>query len=626
MKLFLTIIVFCSFITVRAQDTTHNVLALNECGAPFYHGVASGDPLTDRVIIWTRVTPETVQSAPVTVRWRVCRDTGMTQVVKTGSIITSEAADYTVKVDVTGLRPNTYYYYDFETNGRYSVRGRTHTTPSSGTTTRRFATVSCGNWEDGFFNAYNRITNRNDVEAVICLGDYIYEYKRGDFGSNIAERKNEPANEIVTLQDYRTRYSQYRLDPDLANCHQQYPWLFVWDDHEFANDAYKNGAENHQPGQEGNWESRKTNAIQAWLEWLPVRTIDTANPSKIYRSFSYGNLIKFIFLDTRIFARMEQLSVLDPAFDNENRYLIGQQQMDWLLNELSTSTAKWNIICQQVMVAPLTAFGVPVNTDSWDGYPAERDRLIKGLTDRNIRNAVILTGDFHTAWANDIPKANYNPFFQTGSAGVEFVTTSVTSQNFNLPIAEELIQVLNPHVRYADIKNHGYLLLNVSSKRVTGEWYYMNSIRTRNNGEYFAKAAYVQGSSRKVETNNRKTTSIIPPAPPAPACPVPQQQIIASSVSPVAEKVSNTEMLRLISLYPNPFSNLIQAQIFAYKSSPLELHIYSIQGQLLHQHILPDLTPGINYTSVQIPDLAPGTYSFVFSTNAGSLKKILVRQ
>jgi alkaline phosphatase D len=271
--------------------------------APFYHGVASGDPLSDRVILWTRVTPDT--HGNVEVIWQVATDPKMQNVVNSGVVVTNDEKDYTVKVDADGLQPATTYYYHFSALGKNSLVGRTRTAPTTNVENLRFAVVSCSNYQNGYFNAYGNIAERNDIDAVIHLGDYIYEYATGEFGySDEIGRGHQPSTEIFTLEDYRIRYSYYRLDPQLRRLHQQLPFITVWDDHEFANDAYKDGAENHQSN-EGSWGKRKGNAFKAYFEWMPVRTNDLVK-NRIYRKISYGNLVDLIMLDTRIEGREAQ--------------------------------------------------------------------------------------------------------------------------------------------------------------------------------------------------------------------------------------------------------------------------------------------------------------------------------
>lgn len=269
---------------------------------PFYHGVASGDPLSDRVIIWTRVTPENGSS--VSVDWKICTDVNLTQVVNSGTVLTGEQQDFTVKIDVTGLQPGTTYYYGFSTLGRNSLTGRTKTAPSDANNLK-FAVVSCSNFQHGYFSAYKYISERNDLNAVIHLGDYIYEYEAGEFSSDEVNRPHVPENEMVSLDDYRVRHSLYKLDPDLRAVHQQHPFITVWDDHEFANDAFKDGAQNHQPDTEGPWDERKNNAWKSYFEWMPIRE-NSKSPNSIYRKIQYGNLVDLIMLDTRIEDRDEQ--------------------------------------------------------------------------------------------------------------------------------------------------------------------------------------------------------------------------------------------------------------------------------------------------------------------------------
>ncbi|WP_405206204.1 alkaline phosphatase D family protein [Aquimarina sp. LLG6339-5] len=275
--------------------------------APFYHGVASGDPLENGVIIWTRVTTN-INSAEVD--WKVAKDPQMNQIVQQGSINTNQSKDYTVKIDVTSLEPYTTYYYQFESLGIKSIIGKTRTAPAKEdlVDNLRFAVVSCSNYQNGYFNAYNQIANRSDLDAVIHLGDYIYEYESGGYGySDKVERGHVPENEIITLDDYRVRHSYYKLDPMLRNVHQQHAFINIWDDHEFANDANKFGAENHTPSSEGDWETRKNNAFKAYFEWMPVRA-NSIEQYRLYRKISYGKLMDLIMLDTRIEGRDTQVN------------------------------------------------------------------------------------------------------------------------------------------------------------------------------------------------------------------------------------------------------------------------------------------------------------------------------
>ena len=303
------------------------------CTAPFYHGVASGDPLSNKVIIWTRVTPIDF-SQSISGTYKVAVDSLFNNVISSGVFDTDFTSDFTVKIDVSGLNPNTFYFYRFETNGKKNPIGRTKTLPIGNVDNMRFAVVSCANLESGYFNAYKAINERNDVDAIIMLGDYIYEYEEGYYDPNSNVPRNlEPSNEIISLADYRMRYSSYHLDRSLQRLHQNYPWICVWDDHEFANNAYKDGAQNHDSN-EGNWYDRKESAKKAYFEWLPIRPSDS-KLMHIYRKFDFGDLFSLMMVDTRIHGREEQLGVSNAQTNDTNRTLLGTDQFRVVKNRVN---------------------------------------------------------------------------------------------------------------------------------------------------------------------------------------------------------------------------------------------------------------------------------------------------
>lgn len=470
------------------------------CMEPFYHGVASGDPLKDRVIIWTRVTPATENQAPVIVSWKMATDTAMSNIVQSGSLMTTYERDYTVKVDVSGLQPDTWYYYEFYAYGKRSVQGRTRTTPTETTLkdSLRYAVVSCANLEAGFFNSYASLAARKDFDAVLCLGDYYYEYQTGGYSPNpSAGRVVEPLHEIVTLEDYRMRHSIYRLDKDLRRLHQLFPWFCIWDDHETANDSWIGGAENHNSG-EGDWVVRKDVAKKAYFEWLPIRDNNTQGQYEIYRSVSYGTLVDIMLLDTRLTGRSEQVSWGSSQLNNSNRSMLGIPQRNWFLNQLSTSSATYKLIAQQVMMAPLTAFGIPVNMDQWDGYPAERSQILNHVFSNGIQNFVVLTGDIHTSWAMEVP-------IGASRVGVEFVTPSVTSPGMDLGsgVGESVIMAANSHIKWCNLNRQGYIIVDVNQNRVQSDWYFVNTIDQADSTAAWAKSFYAnQGSTQLHETNS----------------------------------------------------------------------------------------------------------------------------
>ncbi len=575
--------------------------------APFYHGVASGDPLHDRVIIWTRVTPEEVNDLPIQGSWRMASDEAMTQIVNSGTFITNQNKDYTVKIDVTGLSASTCYYFDFGHNGSHSAVGRTRTADLGNNTNARFAVVSCSNYQHGYFNAYRAISERNDINAVLHLGDYIYEYGAGAYSANIAERVHEPTNEIVSLEDYRLRYSHYRLDTDLQELHRHYPFICVWDDHESANDAYTEGADNHDPATQGTWADRKSNSIQAYFEWLPIRETSFAN--SIYRKIEYGNLLNLYMLDTRLEGRVAQVGATSGSLNDPNRTLLGLEQKNWLKNELLNSTAQWNILGQQVMMAPLHAFGIPVNTDQWDGYQAERAELLNFFVDSAIQNVVVLTGDIHTSWAMDLPLSGYNASTGANSAAVEFVTTSVTSPGFPIGVGVSLIQSFNPHIKYVDLTKKGYIVLDINQQRAQAEWYHMADITTPNNVQNFANAYYVNHQERFVRSSSTQSTSTT-------LCPL----------APTAEIDDlTTETFTLFGIYPNPFDEFFILHLGSLVPQNIQVDIIDAAGKIIFTQSNITINDGSVYFKIYASDLPAGSYLVQISSNDGVKRHWVVK-
>ena len=455
------------FVTISFAQESRATLKAGQ--APFFHGVASGDPLSDQVMLWTKVTPPAGNVNSIQVFWQVATDVDFTNIINFGNTTADASSDYTVKLDVCGLQPSTHYYYLFHALGQNSVTGRTKTAPAIGGTEARFAVASCSSYEHGYFNAYESMSKRNDLDAVIHLGDYIYEYEAGGYSSSVitgAGRVNQPSTEIITLTDYRIRHSHYKLDNQLQRVHQVHPFITTWDDHETANDSYKDGAQNHSSGTEGQWTTRKISGTQAYKEYMPIRNPDANDDVKIWRNLRYGNLLDLIVLDSRLWGRDEQ--DLGEA-DNSNHKLLGNDQFSWLENQLADNTTDWKIICQQVMMAPLEIFGTAVNSDQWDGYSAQRDRLVDYIENNNIENPVVLTGDIHTAWVNNVPGN------ASTSAAVEFVVTSVTSPGLDfLNSLGGLITTFNPHIQYVNLQEHGYMVLTVDQNKAQGDYVWLN--------------------------------------------------------------------------------------------------------------------------------------------------------
>ena len=498
---------------------------------PFIHGVASGDPLSDRVILWTRVTLAKPKGTP-SVSYVVALDTAMQQVVATGKLSTDAKRDFTVKVDVTGLSPATTYFYQFTYGSVKSPIGRTRTLPVGSVDRLRIAVVSCASLAHGYFNVYRQISFRADLDLVVHLGDYIYEFGDGEYGNL---RSYEPASEIVTLNDYRTRHNQYKADRDLMEMHRQHPVVSIWDDHEIADNAWKGGAENHNPELgEGAYSDRVKAAIRAYHEWMPIRTIQS-DQKRIYRSFRIGDLVELFMLEERLIARDEPgepnivsetpLFTQDGEFDDNGRQLIGATQQNWLVNGLRNSTAQWKLIGQGVMVAPARAGLTPegkniyFNPDQWDGYEPARERLLDAITAGTtpVQNAVILTGDIHSSWASDICvnpyDGDYDPGTGEGSVAVEFVGTSVTSPGQSDPDGQvsQGLRFLNQHIKYVELTKRGYMLLDIDSTRASAEWWYTNTIAVRDTGQAFGTAFQTLNGSNRLSPGKRTAMKPNPP-------------------------------------------------------------------------------------------------------------------
>ncbi|MFJ4865163.1 alkaline phosphatase D family protein [Streptomyces sp. NPDC088748] len=529
-----TVVLAAAATAALAPLTSLGASAAHAAGtAPaFLHGVASGDPLPDGVLLWTRVTPtpEAVPGSglgPATqVGWEVASDKAFSQVVASGTVTAGAAADHTVKVDVRGLQPQTPYWYRFTAGGSVSPAGRTLTTPAHETTTAgvRFGVVSCANWEAGYFSAYRHLAARTDLHAILHLGDYIYEYQSGGYPeAKYTVRQHEPKHEIVSLADYRTRHGKYKTDADLQALHQAHPVIAIWDDHEFANDAWNGGAENHTPGAEGEWAARAAAAKQAYFEWMPVRA---SVAGTCYRRLRFGTLADLHLLDLRSF-RSQQAKVGSGSVDDPERTITGRAQLDWLKSGLAGSPATWKLVGTSVMISPvafgslpahllkpltkllgLPEGGIAANVDQWDGYTDDRKELLGHLKDRGVKNTVFLTGDIHMAWANEVPM-NMATYPGSGTAATEFVVTSVTSDNLDdilhvLPdtlslVAESAIKAANWHVKWLDMDAHGYGVLDVTAERSQMDYYAVSDKRQPGATSAWTRSYRTLNGTQKVE-------------------------------------------------------------------------------------------------------------------------------
>ncbi|MEV4644492.1 alkaline phosphatase D family protein [Saccharopolyspora sp. NPDC049357] len=484
-------------------------------GSVFAHGIASGDPTPDGLVLWTRVTPEpdalpgSGVGAACAVDWEVAADEGFANVVARGSLITGAWRDHTVKVDVAGLPAGQWLWYRFRALGEVSRTGRTRTAPAADAPLQRLrvGVVSCSNWQAGHFAAYRHLASRGDLDAVLHLGDYLYEYAPGEFQArDVVVRPHDPPVEMTTLEHYRRRHAQYKTDPDLADLHASVPFVVTWDDHESANDAWSGGAENHTEGAEGSWTDRRSASQRAYAEWMPVRY----EPGGfLHRRLRFGTLAELSMLDLRSHRSQQVSTPLDPGIGDPARTITGDEQMRWLTGGLANSTAQWKLIGNPVMIAPvrfpstlsieerraigeLTGTpeiqGLPYNVDQWDGYTADRDEVLGVLHERGITDTVFLTGDIHSAWAAELPFSPATYPLDGNSVGTELVCTSVTSDNLDdilrVPprtaslAVEAAIRANNPHVKHLDFDSHGFSVLDVTAERVQMDWFALDD-RTR---------------------------------------------------------------------------------------------------------------------------------------------------
>ena len=472
----------------------------------FAHGVASGDPTIAGAILWTRVTPaDPSRVAPVDVRWEV---TDADKVVASGIAQARPSRDWTVKVEPRTLKPGRDYRYAFVVGDVRSSQGRFRTLPVGTTPDVVFAVATCALYTGGFFNAYRAIADLPRVDAVVHLGDYIYEYGMDGYGGSIGKRigrLTDPPHEIVTLAGYRRRHANYKADADLQACHARAAMIAVWDDHETANDSWTGGAENHQPATEGDWKTRKAAAMQAYFEWMPIRDPLPGRPwEAINRSFQFGDLATLTMVETRLLARSEQTEIdrhTDAAFfaaaiktrADPRREMLGEGQRHWLEGELSASVRAgkpWQILGNQVVMARVNgvdvdpakvaevyrpavaagaaarAAGLPFNLDGWDGYPAARERLYASFRRAKSR-PVVLSGDSHAFWANRLSDASGTP------VATEIGATAITSISIgdvmpDVPVGRMLADA-NEEVLFCDQHAKGYVLLTLTPATARAE-------------------------------------------------------------------------------------------------------------------------------------------------------------
>lgn len=504
----------------------------------FTHSVASGEPGADSMLLWTRFVPAAGDSARLVAE--VSETPDFARIVATGAAITGAWRDWTVKITVDGLRAGQRYHYRFiAADGTRSPVGQTKTLPDSAAPMWRAAVFSCSNFGFGWFNAYGHAAARDDLDCAIHLGDYFYEYSPGNYppaAAQVAGRVPQPLAETIHLADYRLRYASYRADPDLQALHARMPWIVQWDDHESANDSWEGGAQNHDPATEGDWNTRRAAAVQAYREWMPVS-------DEPWKAYDIGTLATLWRTETRLFARSRQNEIADiigsgdpatalkafrdGAWSDPAVTMLGSQQESWLAHDLTRSVRqgqKWQVVGfgtilgnlrtpevagswidpgNKRAVAYVTASiaasqaGLPGNLDSWGGYPAARARFLKSAQAAEA-NLIVICGDSHNAWAFDLA--------QDGPAGVEFAGHAVTSPGYESAIKRDPRDVAramvaaNPELKWCDTSRRGYMALTITPERVRNDWLFVDTIRDR-------RATATVGHSAEVMRGQRVMTA-----------------------------------------------------------------------------------------------------------------------
>jgi len=499
-------------------------------GAAFNHGVASGEPAVNGFLIWTRVSLPDGVSGSVPVRYEVATDADFTSIAARGKMRTDAARDWTVKATIRTLKPGRTYHYRFLVGDAVSMAGRSRTLPKGRTDAARFAVVSCSNYAFGHFNVYDAIAQRGDVDAVLHLGDYIYEYGTDGYGGSVSKqigREHDPVREIISLDDYRRRHAQYKSDPASIAMHAVHPMIPIWDDHETANNSWEGGAENHDLS-EGDWDERRSAALRAYYEWMPVRDpVRGDAPEALLRDFQWGDLVTIATLETRLMARSEQLdyavigeSLATPEglekfktvdLVDERRELLGRPQSRRLADTMARSVkngTRWRILANQIIMAEVTApdlsplssssaiaelekvlpqirgfialsaLGIPLNPDAWDGYPAARERFYAAMANVGATDLIVLTGDTHEWWANALNDTAGRPM------GIELGTAAVTSPGSSSYFGAEaasyskMLAARNPMVRYHDPFGKGYIDLSLDRDGAKADFVSVDNILT----------------------------------------------------------------------------------------------------------------------------------------------------
>ena len=521
----------------------------------FKHGVASGDPMVDSLVLWTRVTTaaETEQ-----VTWIIATDPGLTQIVSQGEALARAASDHTVKAIPAGLVSGKTYYYQFSVGAVSSPTGRTKTLPDGALNRLGIALVSCSNYAFGYFNAYVAIAEDDEIDVVLHTGDYIYEYGADGWGSETANalgRPHDPPHEIVTLEDYRRRHAQYKTDAGSLAMHAAHPFVACWDDHESTNNPWQGGARNHQPETEGDWTTRRDASLQAYYEWMPIREPEAGRTrADFWRTYSFGDLATLVTLETRHTARGEQVDYLQHAesiqdqasrdafmegvINDPSRKMLSEAMETSLRSGLTASIDQhqpWRLIGNASPIARMltpdvvglgvipeqkledgTSFGkyalawkgkwnLPFYTDTWDGYPAARERFYDLCRESGAQDLLVLTGDSHSFWANELADDAGRPIgLELGTAGVsspgDFVETGwgdILSEKLDRTFETKLDEV-----RWTDNFHQGFVRIILERKSAKVDFVAVNTVLAIDNRTKTIRSETITREGDRIQFDN----------------------------------------------------------------------------------------------------------------------------
>lgn len=554
--------------------------------APFIHGVTSGDPLDTAVIIWTRIEPS-APSDVLTVSWEVAIDVAFTNLIATGTVVTDSSMDWCVKHDVTGLNPHSQYFYRFhDGSGNYSDIGRTRTAPNGAIPHSRLAIMSCSSVFSGYFNAYRRIAERQDLDLIVHVGDYIYDFVDAD------EEVRIPTPypiDPTTLPEWRDRHKYYLLDPDLREARRMHPWIALWDNHDVD---YQNGHEDAP--------------FQAWHEYIPTRMPDSADIRKIYRKLPYGSLMDIMVTDVLLYKDIETVNGTDPS-------MIGNTQYNWLTNQLSTSGATWKILPMQNLMAGWSINGIPqwiglgsgqvLDDSNWDGYDADRDRVLTYLEQNNIDNTVVLSGDSHVTIFSDLTVDSadgqiYDPSTGAGSVGVEMLPTSISRGNFDemgfgfaVPIVMPILGAANPQHVKMELTLHGYGILDIKPDAVIGEVWYSDIMGITTQETFGGGFTCLEGTNHW----NRSEIS------------TPSAAKDINSLGTEELSLNSTDAPKL-SAFPNPVTAVINLEFNSLPGIIYQIEVYDMTGSRTSVRAEVQSTGNTTHHMLNLSSLSEGTY------------------